>query len=491
MQDRDEFLDARRLREAGKLPEAEGAYQRLLQRFPRSDSILNALAEVSLSLRKFDASIELLGRSLRLKPDQPIALMLLGLALREVARTDAALECLDRAIALRPGYATALFHRAQLLQAVKRFDDAIASFDRAIEAKPDYAAALVGRGQLLADLNRYDEALASCERAIAAKPGYTEAHYVKAELLLLRGDFEQGWELYERRWDTKARSGGRQFARCPLWSGEPIAGKTLLIHPEVGLGDFVMFSRFFPLIGPLGAKVVVHSPPALAALLASSFDGVTVIPKGNPVPPVDVQCPIMSLPRAFKMAPETIPAGVPYLRTAPQTQARWLEALGQRGRLARIGLVWSGKADRAIDRSPLKNRSLPLALLAPWLQLPFEFHSLQREILPDDADTLAALGRIKDHRSELDDFSDTAALAGEMDLVISIDTSVAHVAGALGKKLWVLLPYSSDYRWPRGNGSTPWYPTATLFRQNLPGDWPEVVARVTDCLSDFANGISS
>lgn len=232
----------------------------------------------------------------------------------------------------------------------------------------------------------------------------------------------------------------------------------------------------------LGARVVLHAPLALVALLSTMEGNVSVVEEGHSIAGVDLQCPIMSLPRAFKTTIDTIPARVPYLAVPPEKQAYWRERLGRSGK-RRVGLAWSGKANRNIDLNPATSRSVPLRLLAPLLQLPLELHSLQKETLESDADILSRFEQIRTHHGELNDFSDAAALVEEMDLVISIDTAVAHLAGALAKPLWMMLPYSSDYRWGIGGDRTPWYPAARLFRQSHISDWEGVVWRVASELA--------
>lgn len=404
-----------------------------------------------------------------------------GSILAEFERLDDALASYDHAIALRPAYADAHNNRGLVLADLRRFDDALASYARALALRPRFAEAHSNRGMLLADLHRFDAALADYDAALAQRPDYATAQTLRAELLLLRGDYGPGWESYEWRWKSKFRPSGRQVVRGPVWSGdEPVAGKSIVLLPEVGYGDFIMFVRYAPLLRGRGAQVWVYAPKSLCALFATLGEGIAVVEEGSALPPVDLQCPIMSLPRAFRTTVATIPAAVPYLKAAPDRQQAWRASLGPAVR-PRIGLMWSGKADRNVDRKPLRSRSLPLERLGPVLRLPFEFHALQQEISPADMARLPSLP-IRTHRQALVDFADTAALIEQMDLVISIDTSVAHLAGALGKPLWVMLPRSSDYRWGIEGATTPWYPTATLFRQGGVDDWDSVVAQVAQRL---------
>jgi hypothetical protein len=254
-----------------------------------------------------------------------------------------------------------------------------------------------------------------------------------------------------------------------------------LAQAEQGFGDVIQFCRYIPMLENLGAKVLIQAPPSLLSLLATLPGNHTLIANGETVPTTDFRCPLMSLPLAFKTTLETIPSGVPYLSSDPAKRSAWRQKLGEKTK-PRIGIAWSGRMSHINDR----NRSLPLRDLEPLLQLPFEFHSLQKECRRDDGLFLSSLPQVKNHQEELIDFSDTAALISEMDLVLSVDTSVAHLAGALGKPLWLLLPFLPDFRWLLNRPDSPWYPTAVLFRQTSQGDWGKVVGKVLDRLkSEF------
>ena len=493
------------LRAAGRFAQAARIYQQLLKQSPQKLLLINRLADVAVKLDNTGLAVQLLRRSVTQAPQQAVAWAMLGTALAKLNNVDEALaaferaieiqpgmaeahnakglllgeanrplealESFDRVIAIKPGFAAAHSNRAAMLKLLDRFDDARASFDRAIEIKPGAAVLQCHRARLYSDLKHFDEALAGYDAAIAAKPDYGAAHVSKAELLLLRGDYAQGWKLYEWRYKSKHRPEDPLAAAWPPWTGEQdAAGKTIVILPEVGFGDFIMFARYAKRVQQLGANVVVHAPPALAELFGSLGPGIVVVKAGDPLPLIDFQCQIMALPLALRTTLQTIPTEMPYLAADPQRVEAWRKKLGPAAR-PRIGLMWSGKNDRHIDRSALRRRSMPAPALRPVVDLPFEFHALQKEFTEGDARTPDILRNITTHESELHDFADTAALIEQMDLVISIDTSVAHLAGALGKPLWVALPYSVDYRWTAEGTTTPWYPTATLFRQSAPGDW--------------------
>ena len=509
--------EANALHAAGKLRQAGGIYQHLLKQFPNKLPLINRLAEVALKLGDTGLAVQLLRRSVALAPEQAMVWMRLGEALAKLNEADEALAACERAIAIQPGlaeahnvrgfllseadrllealesfdrviaikpdFAAAYGNRGATLKRLGRFDEALVSFDRSVEITPDAAVLQYHRARMYGDLKRFDEAAAGYDAAIAAKPDYAQAHWSKAELLLLRGDYAQGWKLYEWRSKTGAKSKEQLSANWPMWTGEQdVSGKTVVIRPEVGLGDFIMFARYAKRMQQLGANVVVHTPLALAELFRSLAPGITVVKAGDPLPPIDLQCPIMTLPRAFGTTLQTIPAEMPYLAADAQRSEMWRKKLGPATR-PRIGLMWSGKGNRNIDRSALRRRSMPALALQPLVDLPFEFHALQKEFTEDDARAPEILRNIATHESQLHDFADTAALVEQMDLVISIDTSVAHLAGALGKPLWVALPYSVDYRWMVEGPTTPWYPTATLFRQSTPGDWLGVTRAIASRLA--------
>jgi hypothetical protein len=273
----------------------------------------------------------------------------------------------------------------------------------------------------------------------------------------------------------------RPFAQ-PLWLGRaPLQGRRILLHAEAGLGDTIQFCRYAPLVTALGAQVDLEVPAPLLALLSTLRAPCTLVRRGDPLPEFDVHCPLMSLPLALGTTVDTIPADVPYLYADPAKVEDWRRHLGA-ARAPRVGLAWSGSAIYRNDRK----RSLPLGALAELMSLPIEFHALQKDIREDDRAAAREFGRLRLHEGRLNDFSDTAALLELMDLVVSVDTSVAHLAGAMGKPVWVLLPFLPDHRWFLDRADSPWYPTATLLRQSRPGDWPGVIAELACRLAAFS-----
>ncbi len=429
-------------------------------------------------LKRLDEAITSFEYAIFLKSDFGEAYSNRGNALKDLKRLDEALASYDRAIDLKPDYAEAYSNRGVTLQNLKRLDEALASFDRAIVLKPDYADAYSNRGNALKDLKRLDEALASYDRAIDLKPDYAEAYWNKSLLKILTGDYLEGWQLYEWRWKKEPLFDSLRVYKQPLWLGtETLLNKTLLIYPEQGLGDYIQYIRYAVLVEQLGAKVILEVPLALMTLVSTLNGQFTFIETGKPLPNFDYYCPLMSLPLAFKTTVDTIPALLPYLYADESKKQKWQKKLGKKT-VTRIGLVWSGSSVHKNDH----NRSLSLKQMDSLLGLPFDFHSLQKEIRAIDLDVLIAFPHIHQHQDDLHDFSDTAALVDAMDIIISVDTSVAHLAGAMGKTVFILLPYAPDYRWLLDKTDSPWYPTATLFRQPALNDWENVIAKLRGVL---------
>jgi hypothetical protein len=355
----------------------------------------------------------------------------------------------------------------------------------ALASRPDYAEAFANRGVLLYDLKRFDEALASYDSAIALRPDYADAHFFKGLSSLVTGDLPRGWIEYEwRRKAPAARIPKRDFSQ-PLWlGGDDIAGKTILLHSEQGLGDTIQFCRYAALVAARGARVILEVEAPLRELMTGLAGTAGIIAKGSALPDFDIQCPLPSLPLAFKTRLDTIPSTTPYLRVPKQALGYWNALLGAK-RSLRIGLAWAGNAKHVRDRE----RSMRLRDLLPLLDIEATFVSLQKEVRAADAETLANCGVLQFGR-KLGDFSDTAALISQLDLVISVDTSVAHLAGALGKRVWILLTHAPDWRWLLDRDDSPWYATARLFRQDDTREWHGVIARVRDALVEFIEGDS-
>ena len=330
----------------------------------------------------------------------------------------------------------------------------------------------------LHELKRLDEAIAHHDKALSLKPDYQDASWNKSLSLLLQGDFENGLSLYENRWASEKVSEivGKRFVDGPTWLGkESLHDKTILIYGEQGLGDFIQFCRYVKLVAGLGAKVILEVPQSLTGLM-KGLDGISqLVIKGEELPFFDYQCPLLSLPLAFKTNLDTIlsPSGYINLDNYPNKIMEWKARLGSKLK-PRVGLVWSGNPRHKNDH----NRSILLRDILPFLSNQFEYVSLQKEVREVDKSTLDSNPHILNFSSHLDDFLDTAALIDNLDLVISIDTSVVHLSGALGKKTLLLLPYVPDWRWLLDKDDSPWYPSIKLYRQTFIGDWNSVLDRL-------------
>ena len=499
-----------RLRERGRLAEALDSYDRALAINPKDHETHANRGLVLRDLKRFDEAFAAYDCALRLKPDFTDAIVARGNVYYQMGRHADALAEYERALAMEPDFAYGFNNRGNALHALGRHDEALQSFEQALTLKPDYgeaynnrgnalielnrhaealtdydaaiarkpfASALVNRGSALRYLGRTAEAMASFEGAIALDPDIPEAHWNKALLQLALGDFAQGFAGYEWRWRGATELTSRGFAQ-PQWRGEEIAGKTVFLHAEQGYGDSIQMLRYLPLVKARGARVVLELPDSLMPLLGRHADGVVLLNRGTPLPPFDLHCPLMSLPLAFGTTIDTVPAEVPYLFASRREH---LAARLPREGL-RVGLAWSGKPSHKNDH----NRSIALARLAPLVSLPgTSFVSLQREYREADLPVLAGLpvARLDE---VIQDFADTAAAIDALDLVIAVDTAVAHLAGSLGKPLWVLLSHIQDWRWLCDRDDSPWYPTARLIRQGPDGDWDPVIAQVTEALAGLA-----
>jgi tetratricopeptide (TPR) repeat protein len=446
-----------------------------------------------LKLKRFGEALASYDRALALQPGYGDAHSNRGNALRELNRFDEALASYDRAINLQPGFAAAHCNRGSVLENLNRFDEALVSYDRAVELQPDFATAYSNRGNALKELMRFDEALASFEDALAVQPDFADAHYNEALCRLLIGDFERGWKKSEWRWQTEQLRDGRRTFSQPLWTGsDEIAGKTILLHAEQGLGDTIQFCRYVQLVAARAAHVILGVQQPLRELMATLPGGAQVVSVGDPLPDFDLHCPLLSLPLAFATRLDSIPSAIPYLAACESKVQAWRDRLGERDKL-RVGLVWAGNPRKALpDANRIDvQRSMAFDRLAPLLEVTeCEFYSLQKG---DDAvrqlRESASQQKVIDWTEDLRDFSDTAALIENLDLVISVDTSVAHLAGALGKPFWLLNRYNTCWRWLLDRDDSPWYPAARLFRQDATRDWGPVVDRVRAALQHYVRSL--
>ena len=432
---------------------------------------------------------------LQQQPNHFDALHLLGVLALQAGQAERAVELIKKAIALKPDRAQAYNNLGKALHYLALPEESLASCNQAIALKPDLAQAYYNRGNALFDLKRFEEALASYDRAIALNPDYAEAYGNQSFCLLLLGNFEKGWRQYEWRKNRDKPIAARVY-REPLWLGEEnIAGKTVLLWSEQGFGDTIQFCRYAKLAEARGANVILSVWEPLRELLKQISPTIQIISEDDVPTDFDYHCPIMSLPLAFRTTLETIPANIPYLKSSVEKSLFWKGKLAKESKL-KVGLVWSGgiKPNQPKLWSVNKRRNIALAKFAGLKHPDIDFYSLQKG-QPAESELGDLISQhwdgpqILDFTSLLNDFSDTAALIDNLDLVISVDTSTAHLAGAMGKPVWILNRFDTCWRWLLDRTDSPWYPTARLYRQEKAGDWDSVVQRVkTDLFKLAARG---
>lgn len=460
------------LREAGRSDDAIGAYREALSLNPQLAVAHAGIGDVFRRKGEMPQAIAAYQLAIELEPDIAEIHNNLGIALAGNGNPNDAIDSYRRAIELEPDFAKAHFNLGNAFRDRDELDEAIASYRRAVENLPDFSqaysnlgSALKARGDVPAAVRAYDE-------AIRLSPEYPEPHWNRSLAFLIQGDFERGWAEYE--WRHRCSSATNRAATLQ-WNGEDLEAKTILLHAEGGRGDTIQFVRYVPMVAALGARIVLECQPELCRLVSGLADSITVIPFGQPVPAFDVHCPLMSLPRVFGTRLETIPRDVPYLTPDPSILDKWKAMLGPANGRKRVGLVWAGRPEHQYDRA----RSMTLCDLAPLAQIEgFDFFSLQKG--PASHQTLdPPIGMtLKDHTELLTDFAETAGLVSHLDLVITVDTAVAHLAAALGRPTWVMLAFAPDWRWLLDRSDSPWYPRARLFRQKSIGDWTNVVREV-------------
>jgi tetratricopeptide (TPR) repeat protein len=400
---------------------------------------------------------------------------------------EAALAGFDRAIALQPGYAEAHANRAVALYEMQRLDESLESSDRAIALKPEYVEAHCNRGSVLMAQRLLAAALSSYDQGLKINPEWAPGHTSRALALLLAGDYERGWAENEWRWKDPTgfvMRENRSFQQSRWLGNGSLSGKTILLYGEQGFGDTIQFCRYVPLVAQLGARVILEVPRPLAPLLGRLRGVSQLVVQGGALPSFDLFCPLLSLPLALKTTLASVPAQVPYLAAGEHRRRLWRDKLGERRR-PRIGLVWSGgfRAAQPELWSVNERRNIPLAKFAALKGFDADFYSLQKgEPAESEFAQVLAHGwdgpRIENLAGEVGDFADSAAFIEQLDLVISVDTAVAHLAGALAKPVWILNRFDGCWRWLLDRDDSPWYPTARLYRQKQPGDWDSVMTQV-------------
>ena len=459
------------LTQRGQLDEAVAVYRRALELRPDLAIIWNNLANTLCDQKKFSEAEAASRQAVALNPNLPEGHYNLGNTLLEQGKAEEAAAAYGRALALQPNYAEAHNNLGVVLTELGRLDEAEAACRRAIQLKASFPAAHNNLGNVFTEMRRLDEAGTEYRRSLELDPDYAQAGFGLALLHLSRGDFERGWPLYESRWEAWQVS-RRQFSQ-PVWDGRPLHGQRVLVDSEQGYGDAIQFIRYASLIAARGGEVVVQCPRVLVELFRSGKGVGEVVAVRDPLPAFDWHLPMASQPLVFQTNRETIPRETPYLFADSERREIWRTRL-DRSR-PRVGLAWAGSARYRRDRV----RSIPFPMLLPLLQMEgVDFYSLQVTEGAGPVPTLPGARAIIDHTHHFADFADTAALISELDLVISADTAVAHLAGALGRPVWTLTSFAPDWRWGLDGEETPWYPTMRLFRQPALGDWPSVLDRV-------------
>jgi tetratricopeptide (TPR) repeat protein len=463
------------LAECGRTEEALAFYRNAHFLEPTFVEALNNQGSLLRKCGRVEEALQSFREALRLNPNYAEAHCNLGNLLQAQGRHEEALACYREAIRLQPGFATAHNNLGAALQDEGRLDEALASFDDALRLEPANAESLNNRGRVLLDLSTVEAALASFDRALALQPEFPEAHVNRGMALLLAGRLPEGWPEYE--WRVRCKDYPPSALRLPFWDGGQLAGKTILLYAEQGLGDALQFIRYATLVKARGARVYVASPRPLATLLATCPGVDRVLVEDEAVPPeVQLQALLPSLPGIFGTTLETIPVDIPYLSADPARVARVREEVAFFEGF-KIGIVWQGSLANRRERG----RSLPLAEFAPLARLK-GVHLFSLQVGPGREQLTAVAGQFPiidlGGRPDLASLDDTAAVAKNLDLVISIDTAMAHLAGALGVPVWVPLLVAPNWRWLLQREDSPWYPTVRLFRQRQRGNWEEVFARM-------------
>ena len=440
--------------------------------------------------------------AIALNANDPVALVNFGIALRGARQLDECVSTLRRAVSLKPDLADAYHHLGLALREKGLLDEAIAACRRARELAPRDAASSANLAAVLWETGHIDEATAIQRDAVALSPDDPEAHCVLGALLLLNGEFREGFSHWGWRWRQATLPWPRRRFSQPQWDGGDLAGRTIYLHAEQSIGDAIQFLRFIPLVRQRGGRVIAEVQPSLRRLCQSSWQVEQWLSPGEPIPSFDVYAPLLSLPGILGMTPSSIPADVPYLRVPHDCSQVWQAKMPRRpDSPLRVGLAWAGSPSELHDRL----RSVPLSHVGSALRtilLPPEGPIISNKVVRSADPTIeffslqkgrpAAQARdpdvgitLTDFTAELADFADTAALISQLDLVITVDTAVAHLAGALGKPVWTLLPFVPHWRWMRQGDTTPWYPTMRLFRQTERGNWSDVIQRVAEELRQF------
>jgi Flp pilus assembly protein TadD len=482
------------LQRLGRWQESVMSLSQALALDPGSSAPWNALGVAMRQLRQPAEAAQCFEKAVSLAPDFAVAHTNLGAVLRELHRLDEAVDSHRKALALQSQSSQAWNNLALALRDLGRLDEAMDCFRQSISLHPHAASVWSNLGVTLGMAGRLEEAAQCHEEAVALQPGDPDLQWNRAQGLLALGRFSEGWPAFESRWQSVFTGMRLPFPRERQWRGQvPLEGLTLLVHHEQGLGDSLQFCRYVQRLTAAGAKVIVQVPRPLRRLLEGSMGVSHIIDRGDPTPQYDWHCPMMSLPGCFETDLAGLSSCVPYLRAAPSESKAWAERLGPAVR-PRVGLVWSGglRPDQPELRATNERRNISFRQLARIQRPDVDFFSLQKgdaaiEEMLRERPTCWSVDNLHDFTSQLDDFADTAALIDNLDLVVTVDTSTAHLAGAMGKPVWILNRFDMCWRWRLDPLRSAWYPTARLFNQSTPGDWQGLLDRLTDALGVWVN----
>ena len=475
------------LKELKRLDEALASYDKALTLKPDFAETHYNRGNALKELKRLDEAVASYDKALAIRPDHADTLYNRGNALRELKRLDEALASYDKALAITPDDADALTSRGYALMELKRLEEAVASYDKALVIRPDDADTLISRGYALRELKRLEEAVASYDKALAIRPDHVEASSSKSFPLLMAGRFDPGWRLYENRkkigqWIDYSAS--RSYPKPPWSGGETLAGKTLFVYWEQGLGDTIQFCRLAKLAEQRGANVVFSVQNRLRRLLQTLSPTIKLIDEKQAPAEFDYHCPLLSLPLAFGTTLNDIPGEAPYLRAEPERVRKWRDKLGCKG--FKIGVVWQGSKVGKVDvgRSFAPAEFLGISQIPNVRLISLQKHDVAEQLreLPPGMN-IETLGAGYDADDD-DAFLDTAAVVETLDLIIGCDTSVPHLAAALGRPVWVVLKYVPDWRWMLDRTDSPWYPTMRLFRQRIRDDWKGVFLEIESALRE-------
>jgi tetratricopeptide (TPR) repeat protein len=501
--------------EKGQLDEALTCFLKAAEMNPELFEAYNNIGNIFMGRKQFKEGIMYYKKALTLNPDLVDTYYNLADAFVETQQIDEAIACYQEILQLDPSIAMSYFHIGNLLQEKGRYDEAVHYYKKAIEIgptnaevynnlgtaayqkgfieesityyqkalvlNPDYAVAYSNIGIALHNKGKLDEAFTLYQKALQINPDIADAHLNTSLIHLSKGNFKEGWKEFEWRWRTKEFVPQQRNFSQPLWDGSDIAGKTILLHAEQGFGDTIQFVRYVPLVAQRRAKVILECLKELKSLIQTVNGIHQVVVRGEPLPEFDLQCPLLRLPLVFNTTLESIPTKIPYVFVDPELGRNWGNKVQDDNSKLKIGITWYGNPKHIHDR----NRSCLLETFLPFSKVKdILFYSLQKERSSMEAKDRPEGMKLFDYTKEIYDFSDTAALIENLDLIISVDTAVAHLAGALGKPVWTLLPFVPDWRWLLDREDSPWYPTMRLFRQQTQGDWRPVIARVLAELKD-------